>query len=131
MTYMTETEAPRKLVEFDRRFRLLLDSSDRLIGHDQQPIVEIRRKLFVCNRELDDIYREHPHLLANLEWKYRHASAIGKLKTSPKRDAIHFGFPPNASDLMSFAYQENLDLFGKRKPTPYRLKALSNPADEL
>jgi len=93
LTYMTETEARRKLVQFDHRFRLLLDSSDQLRGRDQQLIVEIKRKLFVCNRELDDIYREHPQLLANLEWKHRQASASGKLKTSPKRDAIHFGFP--------------------------------------
>jgi hypothetical protein len=127
---MTETEARQKLVELDHRFRLLVDSTDRLIGHDHQPIVEIRRKLFVKNRNLDDIYREHPQLLANLERKYREASATGKLKTSPKRDALHFGFPPNTSDLMSFAYQENLDLFGEVKPT-FRLKALSNSAAEL
>jgi hypothetical protein len=54
-----------------------------------------------------------------------------KTQDQPKRDAIHFGFPPNTSDLMSFAYQENLDLFGEVKPTPYRLKALSSPAAEL
>jgi hypothetical protein len=115
---MTENEARQKAVELDHRYRLLLRSTDQLDGRDNQILADIKRKFAACEQEFDYLLHEHPQLFQHLEAKYKLANA-GKLETKslwPKKDAPRV---PAAADLINFAYEEDLDLFGAPKEKPH------------
>ena len=104
----------------EAKARKHLQATQGLICRLHELVHEIRRKYTACEQELEDLRREYPQLLAKLEEKYRLACA-GRLETKsrwPKRDARaikYWGNVPTLSDLIDFAYEEDLDLFGEPK----------------
>ena len=121
---MTENEARQKASELNASYHLLLHSTDQLDTADEQVMAEIKRKFLECEQEFDELRREHPQLFVNLEQKYRQACA-GKLKTKsqwPKRVELaieDLGIVPASSNLLHFAYEEDLDVYGNPKQLPH------------
>ena len=94
-------DRPRQqLLELDRRYRLILHSTDHIhpeILDDVQS--EVKGRYFAILEEIAEHRRRYPELFAAIEWKYRQAFA---------------GQPVEAEDLVAFGYEENLLLTGEK-----------------
>ena len=112
---MTEKQAREKAVQLENHYRMLLNSADRF-GSVDAIVAGIQRKFAAYDQEFAVLLKEHPQLFRHLEERYRLA-CNGTLKTKsrwPKKGATR-----NASDLMAFAHEEDLDLFGEPKAFLY------------
>ena len=112
---MTEKQAREKTVQLEERYRTLLNSAGRF-GGVGAIVAAIQRKCAACGQEFAAVLKEHPQLFKHLKQRYKLA-CNGTLKSKspwPKKGATG-----NASDLMDFAYDEDLNLFGAPKDVLY------------
>lgn len=115
----SHADAKQKLSDLDRRYRELLDETDRIqdLGGDAiddfQP--SIKARFIQVIQDVEAIQIEFPSLLASLEAKYRTAcrgQMVGAKSQWPKRDFSSLEFP-SADDLVNFAFEEGLTLEGE------------------
>jgi hypothetical protein len=112
---VTENQAREKAVQLDEHCRTLLNSAGRFGGVDAI-VASIQRRFAACGQEFAALLKDHPQLFKHLKQRYKLA-CNGTLKSKshwPKKGATG-----NASDLMDFAYEEDLDLFGAPKDVLY------------
>jgi hypothetical protein len=107
--------AKQKLGDLDRRFRKLLDATDRVQDIGKEAIDDfmhaIRQRLDQVTQEVEALRSEFPGQFANLEAKYRAAcngQIFGAKSKWPKRGSSPES--PSAEDLMDFAFEEELAL---------------------
>ena len=92
---MTEEHAQEKAVDLDQCYRLLLHATDPARG-DAALIAEIQWRFAACEEEFAGLLQEHPRLFEHLK----------------KRHQLAYNFDPTAEDLIAFAWEQDLDLFG-------------------
>ena len=114
---MTEKQARQKTVELESRYRLLLHSTDQVGGADATLVAGNQSRFTACEEIFAGLLKAHPYLFEHLKKKYKLACG-GNLKTKsswPKKGE----YGEAASDLLNFAYEEDLDLFGTPTQVPH------------
>jgi hypothetical protein len=79
---MTDAQARQKLLDLDRRYRLILGSlaiADLIAdsaARKREP--EVRRKYFATERQIDQLRPAHPNLLRKLEAQFWEGPSDGR-----------------------------------------------------
>ena len=124
---MTEKQAWKNAIILAQRYWQLLHSTGQTDG-DKEFVAGLQPELLACEEEFAGLLEAHPQLFEQLKQKYRMACK-GYMQTKnlwPTKDAT-----ANPSDLMKFAYEENLNLFGAPRELPNFGRARANRARAL